>query len=87
MPCNNIGASSLKVGNEFMSEIRFQTMAKGDLLFFFLYFLQDGATGGRVQYSCLLCYRVLAIHLSPERQGRYEAQKIPEGDCRDCSMY
>ena len=29
--CNNISASFLKVGDEFMSEIRFQTTAKGNL--------------------------------------------------------
>ena len=60
--CENIYASFLKVGDEYMSEIRFPDDGKRELTSLVVYFRQAGVTGYRVQDSCLLCYRGLDIH-------------------------
>ena len=83
----NIADSSLKVGDESMSAIRFWTMAKGNLpcLSYIFHNLEPLGTEFRT-VTCSVTGAFL-IHWSPEREGNYESQQVPEGDWSNCSIY
>ena len=60
--CKNISDSSLKVGDESISEILFSDDGKRELTSLVLNCPQNRATGERVQDNCIICYWGLAIH-------------------------
>ena len=60
---------------------------KRELTAFVIYFPQAGATGYRVQDSCLFCNRGFAFHRSAKGEGRDEATSLPAGAWSNCSVY
>ena len=68
--CKNISASSLKVGDESMSEIRFRTTAKGKLPHLFYIFRKLYPLGIDFKTVAFSINKGLAINLSTKMEER-----------------
>ena len=84
--CKNIAAIFLKVGDESMRAIRFRTTEKGSLPHL-SYIPEAGACRYRVQDSCLLCNRGIALCRSAKGKERDEGQLLPAGSRCHCGVY